>query len=72
MVPGQPRVYPTLNAALVDAEDGSQIVLQYNGVRVESRCVWDGRTSRSAVPRVSGRESNSDPKREEAMGSSHG
>ena len=32
----QPRVYPTLNAALVDAEDGSQIVLQYNGVRVES------------------------------------
>jgi len=32
----QARAYPTLNAALVDAEDGSQIVLQYNGVRVES------------------------------------
>ncbi len=30
------RPYPTLNAALVDAVDGSQIVLQYNGVRVEN------------------------------------
>ncbi len=30
------KEYPTLNAALVDAVDGSQIVLQYNGMRVES------------------------------------
>ena len=30
------RAYPTLNAALVDAVDGSQVVLQYNGVRIES------------------------------------
>ena len=30
------RAYPTLNAALVDAVDGSQVVLQYNGVRTES------------------------------------
>ncbi len=30
------RSYSTLNAALVDAVDGSQVVLQYNGVRVES------------------------------------
>ncbi|HAA52489.1 MAG TPA: hypothetical protein DCE43_22425, partial [Planctomycetaceae bacterium] len=30
------RSYPTLNAALVDAVDGSQIVLRYNGVRVEN------------------------------------
>ena len=30
------RGYPTLNAALIDAVDGSQIVLQYNGMRVES------------------------------------
>jgi len=33
---GRPRAYPTLNAALVEAVDGSQIVLQYNGVRVEN------------------------------------
>lgn len=30
------KSYPTLNAAMADVQDGSEIVLRYNGVRVES------------------------------------
>jgi hypothetical protein len=49
------RAYPTLNAALVDAVDGSQVVLQYIG-----------RTSRSEVPRAFGRGSSFGPRGPEA------